>query len=95
MRWAVLGSFGSLQRFASIGPIEGMGHRLVIVIQKLAKLVLEDFHRGEVSPSDDFPHDDPEHRFNLIQPRTVFGQVHEANAMRAIRQEFATARLIF
>jgi len=81
VRWAVLGAFWSLERLASVGPVEGMGHCLVIVNQELAKLLLEIVHREEVSSSDHFPHDDSEHRFNLIQPGTVLGQVHETNAV--------------
>jgi len=72
-----------------------VGHRLVVVIQELAKLVFEILHCREVSSPHHFPHDDPEHRFNLIEPGTVFGQIYEANAMRPIRQERTTARLIF
>ena len=95
MRWAVVGSFGWLQGFAGVSPVEGMGHGRVVVIQESAQLIFEVLEGGEVSASDDFSHDDAEDRLDLVEPGTVLGEVHKADAMRALREKRATTGLVF
>ena len=79
MRRTVFGSGRFLEWFASIGPIERMSHRCVVVVEELLKFFFEVLHGREVSPADHFPHDDTEDRFDLVQPGTVFRQINEAN----------------
>ena len=79
--------------FAGIGPVEGMGQSVVEVFQEPSQFVLQVRHRGEVAATHHLPHHDSEDHFDLVEPRAVFGEKHEAEAMVGIRQEFAARRL--
>jgi len=94
VRWAVGDPVWLVQGFAGVGPLKGMGHCLVVVSQKVLQLGFQIRHRGEVSPANHLPHDDSKDGFDLVQPRTVFGQEHKADAMRRIRQERTPTHLI-
>ena len=94
MRWAVRDAARFVQRLVGVHPLKGMGHRLIIVRQEALQLLFQIGHRGEIPSSNHLSHDDPKHRFDLVQPGTVFGQEHEANAMFGIRQERTSTRLV-
>ena len=82
-RGAVVG-----EGFAGVGPVEGMGHREVEVVQKRSQLRFEVGHGCEVAAADDLPHHNAEDGLDLIQPRTVLRQEYEADAMLRSGQEF-------
>ncbi len=90
---AVVGAGRLAERLARIGPVKGMGHRGVVIVEELAELLLQIGHGGEVAPPHDLPHDYPKRRLHLVQPRTVLRQVDEPDAMGRIAQEFAACRL--
>ena len=90
MGWAIVGAGCFVQRLAGVCPVKWMAHRCVVILQELAELLLQVGYGCEVAPSHDFPHDDSKHRFNLVQPRAVLGQVDQPDAMGWIAQEFAT-----
>ena len=69
---------------ARVGPIKRVGQRQVVVAQKGPQLFFQIGDRGEVAAADDLAHDGAEHDFNLIQPRAVLGQEHEADAMGGV-----------
>lgn len=69
-----------------------MSHCGVVVVQELTEFMLQIGDGGEISPPHGLSHDDPEHRLNLVQPGTVFGQVHEPDVMSRIAQERTTRR---
>ena len=83
------------QWFAGVGPVERMGHREIVIIQELPKLLFQVSDGWKTASSDDLPHDDAKQGLDLVQPRAVFGQEHEADAMRYVGQELATCRLTF
>src|SRR4051812_33135608 len=66
---------------------------LVEVRDETRQLVLQVGRRGEAATSNDFAHDHAKHALNLVQPRRVLGQVHEANAMVPVRQKRLLRRL--
>ena len=66
--WVVVGSLGLMEWFAGVGPGEGVGHRLVVVVQELFELVFEVLDRTKVSPAYHLSHDDSEDRLDLVQP---------------------------
>ena len=86
-------SFGFFERHAGVGSVEGMGHRSVVVVDEVSELIVEFWHRGEAAAAQAFAMDDAEDDFNLIEPRTVFREVHEPNAMARIGEKFAAAGL--
>ena len=75
------------ERLAGVGPIEGMGQDQVEIVQKGPQLGFQVGDGGEVAAADHFTHHDAEDDFDLIQPGTVLGQEHEADAMGVVRQE--------
>ena len=81
--WAEVGAVG-FEGLAGVRPIERVGHGFVVVGDEGAEFGVEVRHGGEVAAADDFSHDDPKHRFDLVEPRAVFGQVYEANAVRLV-----------
>src|ERR1700682_646418 len=78
-----------LQRFAGIGPVEWVGHRGVVVDDELSKLRLEFEHRGEIAAAEALALEDTEKDFDLVEPRTVFRQVNETDAVAGVREELA------
>jgi hypothetical protein len=58
-----------------------MSEHQIEVSQERFQLGFQVCHRGEVAAADDLPHDDAEYDFDLIQPGTVLGEIHEADAM--------------
>ena len=84
-------SFGFFERLAGVGPVEGMGHRSVVVVDEVSELIVEFWHRGEAAAAQAFAMDDAEDDLNLIEPRTVFREVREPNAMARIGEKFAAA----
>ena len=94
VRWAELQSPATVHGLTGVGPVERVRHRVVVVLDELPQLRLKVTHRGEVAAADRFAIDHSEHRFNLVQPRTVFGRIDKADAMLLRRQELTTARLV-
>lgn len=76
-----------LQWLAGVGPVEGVGHRAVVIIHELPELRFKVGHRGEVSPAQTLSMNDTEDDLNLIEPRTVFRKVDKTDSMTAVRQE--------
>lgn len=63
---------GLVQGLAGVRPVEGMSEYQVEVGQERFQFRFQVFHRSEVAATDDLPHDDAEHDFDLIQPGTMF-----------------------
>lgn len=80
-----------LQGFAGVGPVKGVGNRGIIVLDKLSDFRLQFGHRGEVAPTQAFAMQDTEEDFDLVEPRTVFGQIDEADAVARVREELTPA----
>src|SRR5438128_10191786 len=75
-----------------VRPAERLGEYTIEVRDKVQQLRTQVFHRAERAPTDHLPHDHPEDRFDLIQPRAVLRRVHEADPVALVRQELLTAR---
>ena len=73
-------------------PAERLGENVIEVLDELNEFPLQIRHRGEAAATDHLPHDHAEDDLNLIEPRCVLGQEHEANAMVLVRQERLTTR---
>src|SRR4051794_32101489 len=87
-----MGAASLLEGLAGISPVEGMGHGRVVVGDELSELGLELEHRGEVAAAQALPVDDAEEDLDLVQPRAVFRQVDEADAVADVREELAPRR---
>ena len=87
MGWAERGWPGLVQGLARVRPVERMSEHQVEVGQERFQFFFQVHHGGKVAAADDLPHDNAEHDFDLIQPRTVLGEIHEADAMRPVGQE--------
>ena len=85
---------GGVQGFAGVGPVEGVGHGLVVIHDERSQLLDEIRDRGEVSATDDFAIDEAEDGLDLVEPRAMFGQVDEPDAMCRIAEERAAAGLV-
>src|SRR5260370_42100565 len=85
---ASLTTSSGLEWASGIGPLEWLGEHLVEVIDKGQQFRAEIVHRRETATTDDLSHNHPKHDFDLIEPRTVFGRVHEPDAIALLRQEF-------
>ena len=70
-----------MEGLAGVGPVEGVGHRDVVIRDELPEFGLQFKHRGEVAPSQVLAVEDAEADFDLVEPRTVFRQVDEADAV--------------
>lgn len=70
------------QWFACVGPVERMGHRKIVVIQESPKLVFQVSNGRKAASAHHFSHDDAKQGLDLVQPRTVLGQEHKADAVR-------------
>ena len=95
MGWTVIGARRLLDGFAGICPGKWMGHRVIVVSEEAAEFLLQICYGSEVAPAHDLPHDDSKHSLNLVQPRTVLGQIHEPDVMGRITQKSASCRLRF
>ena len=69
-----------------------MGHGRVVVGNELSELGLEVGHRGEVAAADALSLLNAEEDLDLVEPRAVFGQVDEADAVSDVREELAPRR---
>ena len=78
------GSARLLERLAGVGPVEGVGHRRVVVGDKLSELRFEVGHRGEVAATQAFSVGDAKEDLDLIEPRTVFRQVDKADPVTGV-----------
>lgn len=87
MGWAEGRGLELDERLAGVGPIKRMSQCQIEIVQKGTQLGFQVGDGGEVAAADDFTLHDAEHDFDLVQPRTVFGQEHEADAMGGVRQE--------
>ena len=101
--WDEVGAAFFLEGFAGVGPVERMGHGRVGLGDELLELGLPCGHRGDVAAAQALSLEDAEEDFDLVEPRAVFGQVDEADAVSDIREEFtprghrlqASARVFF
>ena len=84
-----MGAASLLEGLSGVGPVEGVGHGRVVVGDELAELGLEVGHRGEVAAAEALSMDDAEKDLDLVEPRAVFGQVDEADAVADVREELA------
>src|SRR5438876_12212730 len=84
---ASLTTSSGLEWASGIGPLEWLGEHLVEVIDKRQQFRAQIVHRRETATTDDLAHNHPKHDLDLIEPRTVFGRVHEPDAMAQLRQE--------
>src|SRR4051812_40852842 len=76
-----------LEGASRVRPLEWPGEHLVEVIDKRQQFRAQVLHRRETAATDDLAHNDPKHDLDLIEPRTVFGGVHEPDAMVLLQQE--------
>lgn len=76
-----------LRWFSVVSPGERMSHRFVVIGHERSELRFEVGHRDEVSSPHHLAVNDAEDDFNLIEPRTVSGQIDEPNSVRDVRQE--------
>ncbi len=87
-----MGAAFLLEGFAGVGPVEGMGHGLVVVGDERSDLELEVRHRREVPAAQAFSMEDAEEDLDLVEPRAVFGQVDEADPVVDVREKLASRR---
>ena len=87
-----MGAAALWEGLAGVGPVEGVGHGRVVVGNELSELGLEVGHRGEVAAAQALSVGDAEKDLDLVKPRAVFGQVHEADAVVDVREELAPCR---
>src|SRR5277367_3579401 len=80
-------NLSNLEGASRVGPLEWLGEDLVEVIDKRQQFPAEIVHRRETAATDDLAHNHPKHDLDLIEPRTVFGRVHETDAMALLGQE--------
>ena len=88
---ASLTTSSGLEWASGISPLEWLGEHLVEVIDKRQQFRAEILHRRETATTDDLSHNHPKHDFDLIEPRTVLGRVHEPDAIALLRQELLPA----
>ena len=79
-----------LERFAGVGPVEGVRHCCVVVGDELSDLGLKSGHRSEVSASQTFSLEDAEKDLDLVEPRAVFGKIDEADTVADVREELSS-----
>jgi len=70
-----------LEWFAVVGPIERVSHCGVVISNELPDPRLQIGNRFEASTTQTFALNDAKDDLDLIEPRTVLGQVDEADAM--------------
>src|SRR3954447_22889474 len=87
-----MGAASLLEGLAGVGPIEGMSHGRVVVDDELSELGLEVGHRGEGAAAQALSSEDAQEDLDLVEPRTVLRQVHEADAVADVREELAPRR---
>src|SRR5205085_5946542 len=85
------GEKSRLKGTSGVSPIERPGEDLVEILQEGLQLALEVLDGGEVAPADHLAHDDTEDDLDLVEPRGVLGQVHEADSMTQVGQELLPA----
>lgn len=78
-----------LERLAGVGPVEWMGHGRVVVGDELADFRLQVVDRGKAGSAQRFAVQDAEEDLDLVEPRAVFRQEHEADTVGRVREEFA------
>src|SRR3974377_2041406 len=80
------------QRTTGVRPVELLCEHPIEILDEVQQLASQVGHRAERPTSDHLPHNHPEDRFDLVQPRTVLGRVHEPNPVAPLRQERLSAR---
>ena len=70
-----------------------MGHREIVVFDKAFNLVCQMGHRSEAASTQEFSLEHSEDDLDLIEPRTMFWQVDEVDAVAGIREELAPCAL--
>jgi hypothetical protein len=65
-----------------VGPLEGLGHRLVVVLDELDHFGLQVFNGCERTALEKLPNQNAELNLDLIQPRAVLRCVVKDNTMR-------------
>src|SRR3954451_9458311 len=80
-------NISGLEGASRVRPLEWLGEHLIEVIDKRQQFRAEVVHRRETAATDDLPHNNSKHYLYLVEPRAVFGPVHEPDAMALLRQE--------
>ena len=75
------------QRFASHGPLEGLGQGFIEIADEAVDLVLEVLGRGEGTAAQDLAGENGEPEFDLVEPGGMLGGEMEADAVIGIAQE--------
>src|SRR3954447_21030661 len=80
------------QRTTRVRPAERLGEYPIEILNEAQHLRTQVIQRRERPSPDHLPHDHPEDRLDLIQPRTVLRQIYEPDPVARIRQERLPAR---
>ncbi len=73
-----------------IGPLERMGHRLMIVDEKRENLLLKVLQRAKVAALKQLARQNAEPDFDLVHPGSMLGGVIQDDPMRGIMQKSGT-----
>ena len=68
MRGDEMGAARGLEWFACVGPVEGVRHGRVVIVDEVAQLRLQVEDAGEVAATQAFALHDAEENFDLIEP---------------------------
>jgi len=85
----------SRQGTAGVGPAERFGKRAVEVFDEVQQPLLQCFGRLKITTPQNTSHYNAEHDFNLVQPRTVFRQVHEAKPVAVVGEKHLPVAIDF
>jgi len=85
--------FGHLdcQSFSLIRPLEGLGHRPVVILDESKNPGLQVLNRGEGAACEEFADQDAEPDFDLVEPGTVFWRIMKDNLVGRIAQKGCSA----
>ena len=81
-----------MQRFAEVGPLEGLGHGAVEIGDEVQHLVPEVGDGSEVATPQQLTDQDTEPDLDLIQPRRMLGRVVKDDLVGWIGQESSAGR---
>lgn len=81
-----MGATFLMEGFAGVGPAEGMRYCIVLACDQITNFGLEFGHRSEAGPTQAFSVEDAAEDLELVEPRTVFGKVDEADPVVSIRE---------
>src|SRR5947209_19213442 len=84
-----------LEWSSRVSPMEGFSEDLVEVLDEGQQFSAKILLGSKVATPDHFPHHDPKHDLDLIEPGAVLGGVDEANEMTLLGQELLACLLGF